>query len=303
MACPVCKSYKLEYKRPYVGDSQIFNNLNLYQCGNCELVFANPMPNVKEIANYNQSYFSSAHGATDSDVYANFFFESMAQVRLKYIFDEFEVNIKNKLSILEVGPGKGFLAKEILKVNGNICYDVVETDLSSYGSLQKIGVRIINNTELLSYDLIVMSHVLEHTSSPSDFLNHYISALNPGGYLFIEVPCSDWLHKTKDEPHLLFFEKKPIQTLLNQFDVEVLDIAYYGRSIDRIKNSWLYESLIPKILNLCCRFGFASLLSFFIRGLDFLSTDFHRVMVFMQRPHVRTIKPAWWIRVMIRSKA
>jgi hypothetical protein len=39
-----------------------------------------------------------------------------------------------------------------------------------------------------SADLIVMSHVLEHTDKPAAFLNHARSILAPHGLLYVEVP-------------------------------------------------------------------------------------------------------------------
>ena len=60
-------------------------------------------------------------------------------------------------------------------------------------------------------DVIIISHVLEHVSDPKGFLSFANSFLKKGGALFVEIPCNDFQHKTIMEPHLLFFDKKPLK--------------------------------------------------------------------------------------------
>ena len=48
------------------------------------------------------------------------------------------------------------------------------------------------------------------------FLKPLIKSLNNKGIIFIEVPCNDWKHKKIVRPHLLFFDKMPMQTLIDQ---------------------------------------------------------------------------------------
>ena len=80
----------------------------------------------------------------------------------------------------------------------------------------------------ISDDFVILSHVLEHVTEPILFLRSFADKMKKGGHLFIEVPCMDWKHKTLDEPHLLFFDKKPMEVLLEQLKLTQLNIAYYG---------------------------------------------------------------------------
>jgi SAM-dependent methyltransferase len=231
VSCPVCISKQIELMRSYNAVNAIFDGVNLYKCQNCELVYAFPLPKPVDIEKYNNNYFSSAHGVSVDSFFAKSFFEGIAQIRIKYISDKSGLNFANVSSILEVGPGRGYLAKELLKLNTKMKYDAIETDSSCHQQLESIGVRLTKSNQLGVYDLIIISHVLEHTEFPYNFLAKYFSLLKPGGIIFLEVPCSDWLHKSMDEPHLLFFNKKSMNALLKRFHATVVDIGYYGELI------------------------------------------------------------------------
>lgn len=45
-----------------------------------------------------------------------------------------------------------------------------------------------NNLQAHSYDLVVLSHVLEHTPDPVSLLRKVASLLKPGGWVYVEVP-------------------------------------------------------------------------------------------------------------------
>lgn len=301
VSCPVCVSKKNELIRSYNAVSPIFDGVNLYRCQNCELVYAFPLPEPVDIEKYNNDYFSSAHGVSVDSFFAKSFFEGIAQIRIKYISDKSQLNFANVSSVLEVGPGRGYLAKELLKLNAKIEYDAIETDSSCHQQLESIGVRLIKNNQLRVYDLIIISHVLEHTQFPYNFLAEYFSQLKSGGIIFLEVPCSDWLHKSMDEPHLVFFNKKSMNVLLKRFSGTIVDIGYYGELIEELIQDSLSRKIFRKLLNLILRFRIFFLASLFIKDLDYLSSDIQRIMVFPYKPHIRSQKPAWWIRSVIKA--
>jgi 2-polyprenyl-3-methyl-5-hydroxy-6-metoxy-1,4-benzoquinol methylase len=264
------------------------------------MVFAYPVPQISEIEKYNASYFASAHGGNVDSIYAKAFFEAIAQIRMKYISEVCDLSFRNSLRILEVGPGKGYLSREVLSINKNIIYDVIETDTTCYQQLNSIGVSIKEYSQLGTYDLIIISHVLEHTYCPRNFLMKYTALLDSSGHLFLEVPCSDWVHKPKDEPHILFFEKKTMQTLLKSVGIKIIDIGYYGNGIESLINPTFWMKISPNLINLIVRLRLTKFISLFLKGLDFIATDIQRVMVFSSGAHVRKEGPAWWIRAVIK---
>jgi 16S rRNA A1518/A1519 N6-dimethyltransferase RsmA/KsgA/DIM1 with predicted DNA glycosylase/AP lyase activity len=87
---------------------------------------------------------------------------------MKYILNYCKLNSIELNSILEMGPGVGYLAGKWLEFFPKLNYTVVETDKSCYLSLEKLRVSILNDIEQIRessiFDLVIHSHVLEHVS-------------------------------------------------------------------------------------------------------------------------------------------
>jgi 2-polyprenyl-3-methyl-5-hydroxy-6-metoxy-1,4-benzoquinol methylase len=121
-------------------------------------------------------------------------------------------------NVLEIGPGSGqFADKWLSRHKETQSYFGIESDPSCHEKLTAIGVTVSADPGTLRadqrFDLVVISHVLEHTIDPVKFLTGCTQLLSPGGILFIEVPCKDYEHKEMDEPHLLFFDKEPMESV------------------------------------------------------------------------------------------
>ena len=56
ISCTICGSDNLTFQSIYRNNSIQFENLNRFLCNDCELVFANPMPNNKILKEYNSNY-------------------------------------------------------------------------------------------------------------------------------------------------------------------------------------------------------------------------------------------------------
>lgn len=238
--CPVCNSQNVKFQSVYRNTHNCFSKLNRFSCLECELNFANPMPKISSLNNYNASYHVSAHGGADRNIKQQAFFSGLAKTRLDFIKKNVYLNRQNTYKILEIGPGPGAFVKVWMDAFTKSNYSVVESDKGCYNDLKRLGVKIIENEiEREKYDFIIISHVLEHVTNPKDFLNPFIKQLKKGGHLFIEVPCMDWKHKEIDEPHLLFFDKTAMAVLLQKHKLSVVKQAYYGITHKKILNSYL----------------------------------------------------------------
>ena len=152
--CPICNSNDQTFIRNYNSQSKILNGIKLNKCNNCFLVFANPMPPIQIWNQYNSDYFNSAHGGITTNRDTINFFKGIAAVRMKYILNYLKLNSISLNSILEIGPGVGYLAEKWLKHFPNLIYTVVETDSSCYSTLKKLGVNVFNNIEHIVNDII-----------------------------------------------------------------------------------------------------------------------------------------------------
>lgn len=103
--------------------------------------------------------------------------------------------------------GLAYFFKFWLQRFPNSEYSILESDLINRERFKGlVNFQYSSFKEIPSnyFDLIVISHVLEHTNDPKRFLNELSSNLKDVGFMFIEVPCQDYLFKDKEEPHLLF---------------------------------------------------------------------------------------------------
>jgi SAM-dependent methyltransferase len=298
--CPICQSANTIKLREYKSTSSILKSINLTSCNNCFLVFANPMPEIDIWNQYNSDYFNVAHGGITNDTNTINFFKGMAAVRMNYILNYLILNSIVLNSILEIGPGVGYLAEKWLKFFPNIKYSVVETDSSCHSALKKLGVNVFKDIKQIPessiFDLVIHSHVLEHVIKPVDFLELNIKYLGRGGVLFIDVPCNDWKFKEIDEPHLLFFDKIPMFHLLNNIlKHKNIQISYHGNEISKIikmQNFSLSKKIAIKLrLNILFK-----IFNWFLFFDNKYLTLNEYLMIYDFKPHFTNEKESWWLR-------
>ena len=303
--CPVCGSPDAEVSGSYRGTHSIFTGLDRAHCRACGMVFAMPMPGEAALADYNASYFASAHGGQPRNSLAMAFFLGIARLRLAHI--ERYLNSRNIAvsSLLEFGPGLGFFARNWLASYPQTAYSACETDASCHASLQKMGILLVAAPALVEdtvpVDLVVMSHVLEHMSNPIGFLKNATRNMRNDGVLFIEVPCRDWEHKPIDEPHLLFFDKGPMQLFLRQLGFEDIQVSYHGQEIERLRSASGWRSKLMALRSKLITLGLVAPFARIRPGMEALTDPLERAAVALFQAHCETQKPAWWLRAIARK--
>jgi hypothetical protein len=295
--CPACKATDINIVRPYRNVHDTYSRMNLARCNSCSLVFSTPMPSQAELDIYNASYFESANGGYNKSTVALAFFKGIAKIRAAYLSRFLVKNNIEARRILEIGPGHGFFAENWISKHSEISYYAIETDTSCHKSLLQLGVELVTSTgNLPEVDVVIISHVLEHVSSPYEFLSAVTKSLRLGGVLFIEVPCQDWKHKSIDEPHLLFFEKQSMDVLLKSLDFFKIQLSYHGKEISSLQNESAivktYSRLRNKLMNMGIIAPFAQLET----GLKEVTDPLERAAIKPFKPHVESQNPSWWLR-------
>lgn len=303
--CPVCKKNNATFLRFYRGKHQLFSGLKLAECYACGMVFTTPMLNERDLLSYNATYFTSAHGGTPNNFIDLAFFSAIAQLRVAYIENYLTTQQITVSRILEFGPGPGFFAASWLKKYPETTYMACETDISCHDRLQKLGVTIVDadsfSKDDVSVDLVVMSHVLEHVAEPKIFVENATTSLRRGGVLFVEVPCLDFQHKSTDEPHLLFFDKGPMKTLLNSMDFDNIKLSYFGQEIEALRShSALYKTWM-KVRTRLIKLLILTPFSYKRKGMEVLSSPLERAVVAPFKAHCESERPAWWLRVLAQK--
>lgn len=210
-------------------------------CPDCETGFAWPMPSDNSLAGLyeNSEYWGNSIPPISDRSYPIPF--SLAEERWRLISARLKKEKKEaQLSILDVGAGQGCLGLVARRnLDTSFCYSVVEPDLQmnkglkrAWGSNGSAVLKVYNTLSEVSetYDVIVMSHVLEHATDPVGFLRNVSNYLNRDGFLFIDVPNCDFFYKTDVFPHLLFFSPRSMRHLLDHSNLMSIDVKEWGRN-------------------------------------------------------------------------
>jgi SAM-dependent methyltransferase len=146
--------------------------------------------------------------------------------------------------ILDVGTGYGHVLHALGERYPGSELQAIEFSDAAVAHLRSIGVHVevapveeaLGNLDT-GFDIIAMSHVLEHLLEPVSVLTLLRQRLNPDGVLYIEVPNirpellnrypdHPWAPRY-DEPHVTFLSRDTLMDLLHRagFDVVFCDTA------------------------------------------------------------------------------
>lgn len=253
------------------------------------MVFADPMPDQTALDNFNSAYFLNAHGVTKRDLVTETYFSAVASSRVRYL--EENIMLSNVDRILEVGPGPGYLAAKLLDRYPGLDYQAIESDTSSHSKLQALGVNVVQEPSQ-DIDIVIMSHVLEHVTSPANFVNYYANFLSNDGCLFIEVPCEDYLYKDKDEPHLLFFSLQALKVFLEKLGFQIEKLSFHGKTHKSLTKENKLRRFLERIKLKLLRCKYT--LPYF----DTMDLESHLAKMYDldNSPN----EPTWWLRVIAK---
>lgn len=232
--CNFCHSTQAHPLLVNVGGFETKDTFTYYQCWRCDLVFLHPQPSVKKLA----TYYPADHYWGRKD--ATFSHEEIVQLRQKsytHIYSFIEKKFK-KGAVLDVGAGTGLLLSHFAESGWEVFG--TETSKSAIALAKKNHSISLYKGDLLSlsihkkFDIVILHHVLEHLSQPSETVAFINSLLKKGGYLIISVPNiqsfgatwfgADW-YALQPPTHLFHFSPSVLKELLytNRFSVLKID--------------------------------------------------------------------------------
>lgn len=162
--------------------------------------------------------------------------KSLAFSQFKYL----KSHVKGK-KLLEIGSGEGFLLEWFEKNN----YDVfgIEPSKENLSVIQKKikkGKCITGFIEdayplKKKFDIIIISHVLEHLIDCKESLIELGKLLEPNGIIFIEVPnCGNQEmleHSINTQPHIHHFSKNNLEMLVQKCGYTVIDSSVFSAHV------------------------------------------------------------------------
>lgn len=88
------------------------------------------------------------------------------------------------------------------------------------------------------FDVITMSHVLEHVINPGLILSSLKNNLSSDGILFVEVPnCEikkELMNSIHSHPHTLHFTKLGLENLAKNSEYDILKIEFFYSELNTI---------------------------------------------------------------------
>jgi len=249
--CPTCKTTKS------AGEFLVKRNkVKLRVCKKCGLVYTSSIINI----NY-EKYQSSKRDSPNKSFKNRTEYGAYSWRRYVWILNWLKKNNTSiPKKILEVGTADGAnLLPWFLHGSEVEGYDFDDKYLEVG---RKIGMNLHNSMKPLSsgYDLIIISHVLEHLDDPLKTITYLSSLLSNEGFIYIEVPgIYNWLRKFSDrienidgcsssdnlecyfkEEHISHYSKDSLKNLFFNGNFEIIYIDEYIRSI--IKRNFLEKN-------------------------------------------------------------
>lgn len=231
MVCNLCEKSNIKFFTRK-------NKHSVYKCSNCGFLFVSPLPAQIEV--YDKSYFSGAEngfGYIDYDVDK----EPMRITFEKYIECIHRIGVRSG-KLLDIGAATGFFMK-IAQTKG---FETTGVEISEYASQKgrNKGLSVLTG-DLMDvdfsaglFDVITMCDVLEHVSSPKNFLFESKRILKHGGLLVINTPDAGsvvakffgprW-HLIVPPEHLHYFSKKNLAHFLSKNGFEIMINTTIGK--------------------------------------------------------------------------
>ncbi|WP_286033038.1 class I SAM-dependent methyltransferase [Brachyspira pilosicoli] len=244
--CKVCSSN--HYKK--IGEiKNIWKEYkDVYQCDECSLYFIDS-PTDEEI---NSLYKNEYHNNIKNKLF------EIAKSKMRYArslsqfnFIKQTIDLKNK-DICEIGAFDGLLLSLFKKNNNNVFGYELNDDARVYAK-KKYDIDLKENflESKSKYDIIILSHVIEHFREPKEILIKIKSMLKENGFIYIEVPnspmtneCSyNMLMRYLNTEHIVNFNMDNLIKFVESVDLKIVRSEYNNYNIS-INNENLRISLL-----------------------------------------------------------
>ncbi len=221
-------------------------------CEGCGLVYTNPRVSEKENAEY---YHTSYWGEyKDQSVPDEKFFRRRLP-KIKPMLAQLKPFLRPGVKVLEVGCSVGALLwsmKNFVGATGQFIGIEAHHGHAQFAREQKeleVRVGLLHEVEhklpSASFDLVVMNHVLEHTTSPTDVFLKLKKLLKPRGVFVVEVPnieapgsrLSHFFHRA----HPFSFSPRTLQRLAQKTGFKVRKIEALDGDLPKTRLFAVFE--------------------------------------------------------------
>ncbi|MES2764663.1 MAG: class I SAM-dependent methyltransferase [Bacteroidota bacterium] len=206
------------------------------ECNNCHVVYQKELPSMEAV---NNIYDTNDGGYFQDDYKGVDYSEGEEWIRGSAVF---QISILkkhysddlSKATILDFGAGTGVLLHELKKLGAGVEGIELSKWACEYGE-KKFGVKMHNGDLFVlpisdnKFDIIIMSHVIEHLPDPVEIVLKLKNWLKPGGILMVATPNvestgehifkSKWLYYIPNE-HLQLFSPQSIDFFFKKIGLQ-----------------------------------------------------------------------------------
>jgi SAM-dependent methyltransferase len=232
--CPICYSDAIRENVSQVENIWPTARAVNY-CTSCQVYYLASMPTEAELVSYYKNDYYRF--PVFLDLIKRAFRRSRSMSQYRYIQDAICLSGGK---VLEVGACDGMLLEQFAGQN-----EVVGLELSDKyraSAKQRYGVKLLDekfDDFEGRFDLLIMSHVLEHFPDIDRAMEKALSLIKPRGYFFIEVPnsplpseCSrTGLKSYLATAHTVNFTTQSLRHLLGRFSLELVSINRFSYNL------------------------------------------------------------------------
>lgn len=203
--CPIClERTRIKYHEEPDVLFGATGTWTIYSCDdqeNCGHHFLYPLPSEHEIASFYDEYHThDAKQKTDRGYKSSILIDIIKSLnigrRLEKKYDDFKFleNLSFKGSLLEIGCGSGGNLERISKLGWEVTgtdFDKKAVEVARKKGLVVYLSEEFNKLNKSQFDVILLSHVIEHIGKPKAFLQNLNVNLNKNGYLVVLTPNVD----------------------------------------------------------------------------------------------------------------
>jgi len=247
--CPLCGQLA---KHDFIGQDFMFDRSKFYnysKCQSCKISFQDPIPDLATINSYYPNNYENYDDPKPSRLsfiekirlqyhhgYSNLIKNNLLNRCLSNIifFDKKIINNISDGNFLDIGCGNG---SRLIKMR-NLGWNVhgVELNKFAYIKCKKNNLNVQNtslekaNFKKNYFDVIYMSHLIEHLHNPTEVIEICDLLLKKGGKLYIHTPNLNALGRVffgkywfaNEVPrHLILYSHSGIKKLLFNSDLKI----------------------------------------------------------------------------------
>lgn len=236
VACVLCGSTAATTVRPYrsLKPHELFAGRTVARCDACGLCAAAPMPAQDDLDAY---YAAAEYDAGNPELalgtsrWTRLPGRADAQLRMVRSLRAAPIG-----SWLDLGAGYGKLL-DAARASGVERTGAIESTPARRAHLADNGHECFDDLDAARargpWDVVSISHVLEHVADPVGMLRALASVLADDGHLFCEVPNAVGWAGNHDDPHVTFLEPATLRAIVEAADLTAVEVRTSGAAVGR----------------------------------------------------------------------